>query len=476
MKLWQKIFLCTLALVVLAVNITSWVLLASNHEAAVSAERRNALFSHEYLSSTLKNKIVFERLKGNIILFSESEVADIVYEVLEEQNNSYAGVYLFQEDSCIVRNNDLDTSQVRELLSTSSEDSSHLTQIKEINHEFFLFTSSVVTLEAYDYTFITSKNISYVYEQYEQQLQFVRLFSIAAAVLCAGVLLSIVKFLLLPLQKVQDATRQIADGNYEKRLTVKGSDEISELSQNMNRMADSIEENISALKEVAENRKNFIANLAHEMKTPLTSILGFADILRIKRNVDEEERREYAGIIVEETKRMRSLSGKLMELITVGNTQADFTYSDISVLLDEVHLSLTPILKMRNLSLIVTASSIILPVDKELFKSLIYNLIDNAIKASHENGKILLTATAEKEGAEIRIQDFGIGIPEQDLQKIMEPFYMVDKVRTRKGGGAGLGLALCAEIAALHQGTISVESELDKGTTVILKFKGGSSS
>jgi len=145
----------------------------------------------------------------------------------------------------------------------------------------------------------------------------------------------------------------------------------------------------------------------------------------------------------------------------------------IESLANDIELSLKPILENRGLNLKVEIEDIWLTIDKELFKSLLYNLIDNAIKASTMGQTISLIGKSKEGHVLIKVVDEGIGIPEDEIDHIIKPFYMVDKIRTRKNGGAGLGLALCVEIARLHNGTISIESKVGKGTCVCIDIKGG---
>lgn len=112
-------------------------------------------------------------------------------------------------------------------------------------------------------------------------------------------------------------------------------------------------------------------------------------------------------------------------------------------------------------------------VDRELFKSLLYNLVDNAIKASQEGGKIQVLGRFEHGQFCIEVEDEGVGIPKEEIEKITQAFYMVDKVRSRASGGAGLGLALCAEIVSTHRGMMRFESKLGEGTRVLIRMKGG---
>lgn len=240
----------------------------------------------------------------------------------------------------------------------------------------------------------------------------------------------------------------------------------------MNIMADSIEENVTLLQETAENRKQFINNLSHEMKTPLTSILGFADIMRIKRNITPEELAEYSGIIFEEAKRLKSLSGKLMEIITVGETNLEFTEVTASSLFSQLELVFKPIFEKNNMNFSISYDECILCIDLELFKSMLFNIVDNAVKASSKDNTIYINERFTNGIINISVRDEGIGIDKKELNKITEPFYMIDKARSRKAGGAGLGLALCKRISEIHNARLIIESETGVGTTVTIVMKG----
>ena len=241
----------------------------------------------------------------------------------------------------------------------------------------------------------------------------------------------------------------------------------------MNRMAQAVEKNIKALEDVAEDRNQFIANLSHEMKTPLTSILGFSDLLQIKNDLSEEKRLEYVSIIKEEASRMRTLSGKLMEMITVGEANVDWQEEDTEEIFTEIGVSLHVVAKSHQMELTCVCEKGRLRMDKELIKSLVYNLADNAMKASKAGNTIAIQGWFAQGMFFFSVTDQGIGIPKEEIAKITQAFYMVDKARSRASGGAGLGLALCVEIARLHQGELTIRSEMGKGTVVMVRMKGG---
>lgn len=466
MKLWQKVFLFTLILVMLAVGVTSILLLENSFTLAMNQKKQSVYNEHEFWITNFKSIAITERLKQNVVVLEETQVEKLMKENMEEEA---ANSTIFLDEECTqICANKKETIPEELLLLVKKEKSVCMQGKKEK-----MYTASLERIEGVNYYFVTVKDISDVVRIHEDMLQRIQIISMGCAVGIAMVLLVVVKLLLHPLQRINAGTRAIAQGEYEKRIPEKGRDELSELAHNMNRMAEAVEKNVKALEDVAENRKQFIDNLSHEMKTPLTSILGFSDLLQIKKEISEEKRMEYAGIIKEEATRMRTLSGKLMELITVGEANVEWRQEDMKQLFEEVGNSLKIVAQKQKMYLSCEAEAGNLLVDKELFKSLLYNLVDNAIKASGEGDRIQVQGYFQEEEFIIVVEDEGIGIPGEELEKITQAFYMVDKARSRKKGGAGLGLALCTEIVALHQGTIRFESELNQGTRVIIKMKGG---
>lgn len=270
-----------------------------------------------------------------------------------------------------------------------------------------------------------------------------------------------------PLNFISEKITEIAGGDYGQRINSKKQDEIGELSNNVDEMAKAIQERIIMIERESENRRIFIDDLSHELKTPLTTIMGYGDLLRIKPDISEEEKRKYGGLIVSETNRLKMLSDKLMQLINVENMNKDsFVKVKLKKLLGELKLAFLPQMQTKNLSLILDCDQSEAVIDQDLFKSMVGNMIDNAIKASRDKGIIRISCKTDNKGLSICVEDNGIGIPQNELEKILEPFYMVDKSRSRKSGGAGIGLALCNKIAQAHRGRITIESVENKGTKV----------
>ena len=246
--------------------------------------------------------------------------------------------------------------------------------------------------------------------------------------------------------------------------------EMRELAQNINVMAQSVENHTEKLKLQAENRRQFVDSLAHEMKTPLTSILGFADMLRISRKIPEEKKAEYADIIFEEAKRLKNLSGKLMELSMTKHVDLDVAMVSAKELVLELKKTLAPLLAQKRARLLTKTEDMLVPMDRELMKSVFYNLIENACKASKDGQSILFTAERQDDQAVFRVTDKGIGMSEKDVKMAMEPFFMVDKLASRQAGGTGLGLMLCFEIVRQHKGRIHIDSQIGEGTMVTVSL------
>ena len=228
---------------------------------------------------------------------------------------------------------------------------------------------------------------------------------------------------------------------------------------------------ISNLEDVANRREEFIASFAHELKTPLTAIIGYADMIRSKE-MTPKSRFTAAGYIFSEGKRLEALSLKLMDIIVAGKQGFELKTFEIGYFIRSIAAVTVPSLSNDGITLDMRWEPGEIKVEPDLFKTLMINLVDNARKASKKNDTIELFGKAEKGGYALYVRDHGRGMKKEELSKITEPFYMIDKSRSRAQNGAGLGLALCQRIAELHATELQYESEPGKGTTVRIFLKG----
>lgn len=273
------------------------------------------------------------------------------------------------------------------------------------------------------------------------------------------------------LRRLTTAVRQISGGDLSTRSRLNSSDEFGQLSRDFDAMADKLQENISRLESDIENQESFMGAFAHELKTPMTSIIGFADLLR-QGNLDENTRMMAAEYIHSEGHRLERLSFKLLDLILLKKDAITMKRVWLATYLAEVERAMSPSLKARGITLVCKADQKRVALEPDLVKSLLYNLIDNAAKAMDGEGIIAVRGTAIPGGCQFQVADNGRGMPKEELTRITEAFYRVDKARSRSQGGAGLGLALCKQIAELHKGSIQYTSEPGKGTRVTVTLYG----
>ncbi|MCD8037017.1 MAG: HAMP domain-containing histidine kinase [Clostridiales bacterium] len=348
-------------------------------------------------------------------------------------------------------------------------------KITEDGENIMLIFASPIEINSSIYYIETTKDITYIYADRAATLSRIQLITLASVLLTALVTLIVSHFLTRSITELSKTARRFAKGNFEVRAKQKGNDEIAVLSKDFNFMADSIEQKIDELKDRAERQEEFTSSFAHELKTPLTSIIGYSDMIRTMP-LSDEETMEYANYIYRQRKRLESLSYKLLELIASGKNDIELKEVPAEGLIRDVYNTVTPSLAERNISMSVSISKAVLIGDKDLLSSLLINLIDNARKASSEGSVIELKGRSDGNYYKISVKDHGIGIPKSELSHITEAFYMVDKSRARKEGGAGLGLSLCSRIVGIHNGSWEIQSRegIDTTITVRLPMKGGS--
>lgn len=317
--------------------------------------------------------------------------------------------------------------------------------------------------------FVTQWDISKTLLQQETLRQyFLRCYLVGMA---AGMALLILLSALLtgPLNKMSGAARRMAEGNYGDRLSLKSQDEIGELAGSFNRMADAVEEKIDELAKAAQAKEDFVANFAHELKTPLTSIIGYADTI-YQKELSREETRRASWHIWNEGMRLEALSLKLMDLIVLGREDLLLTELPGEELLQDLKEGLLPLFWEKQVDFQLQAERAYVLADYDLLKTLLINLTDNSIKAGATRIELQGQVKEEKSYL-ISVRDNGCGIEPEELSRVTEAFYMADKARSRKQHGAGLGLALADRIAELHGDRLHFESRKGEGTVVSFSLR-----
>lgn len=312
-------------------------------------------------------------------------------------------------------------------------------------------------------------------ELYEMRSALLRQYYVALIVLLSAGGISIyllARYITRPISRLGRVAGRIAGGNYESRSNIRSHDEIGALSRSFNRMTDRLVEEMERKTLEAKQKEDFTAAFAHELKTPLTSIIGYADMLNTMK-MSEQESAEATYYIYNQGKRLESLSHKLLNLVGMDRTPIDLRPVQAKRLEENVRNTVRPIWVQRKIHGKVEMDKGIIWGDEELLLSLFYNLLDNAAKAMDkgEAGFILMKGTRLADDRyEVKVVDNGRGIPESEINRITEAFYMVDKSRSRKEGGAGIGMALCNKIISLHGGSLQITSKLGEGTVMVVTF------
>lgn len=346
-------------------------------------------------------------------------------------------------------------------------------QFAEVDSRIYVLVAGKILQADTGIYFITGVDVERVFLQQEQMIQ--RFGYVYAVAIGAGVLLIILLSVLLtrPIKQLTEATKKIADGNYQERIRVSSEDEVGQLARHFNRMSQAVEEKVQELSDSARQKEDFVANFAHELKTPLTSIIGYSNRI-YQKDLSREELKQAAWYIWNEGMRLEALSHKLMDLTVLNHKEFVLQEMQADLLLQELTKEETEIIKEKNVRLSCEAETAYISVEYDLFQSLLLNLIDNSIKAGADN--LWLRGYVDGENFYvIELEDNGSGIPESEIKRIKEAFYMVDKSRSRKQHGAGIGLSLAEKIAEIHGSSLYFESDGKSGTKVSIRLncKGG---
>lgn len=501
MKLFTKIFLLGMLIFGLAFSASGYFLLHYSLESSLARESEFALKQYQYdkftvqsallTSSTFTISMIYndELLPENYQTFAiwesfsenfkwEYQEADLFRLLAEELSVPAA---FFAEDHSLLYSNiqGLDPSFLNDLT-----ENTHAWQFCRSGKGGSILVGSVLRYEnlpaagtadgsAVDSTpaggqliyFVTQWDISKTLLQQETLRQYFLQCYLAA--MAAGMILLIFlsAFLTSPLNKMSKAARRMAEGDYRERLSLGRRDEIGTLAESFNQMAGAVEEKIDELARAAREKEDFVANFAHELKTPLTSIIGYADTI-YQKELSREETRKASWHIWNEGMRLESLSQKLMELTVLGRQDFPLTALPADELLQDAADGLAPLFQEKKINFSLQAEPAYVLADYDLLKTLLINLTDNSIKSGATQIELQGKIEAQGKKYSISVRDNGCGMEQEELSRITEAFYMVDKTRSRKQHGAGLGLALADKVAGLHGDKLHFESRKGVGTTV----------
>ncbi len=461
MKFFWKLYFSIMVITMSCFSIGSYMLIQSGFHATLEREIENAYNENDIISSILNNLFFYD----STVSFSSVQ-EDIMINFLKDitiQNDTNILFCLKNNKGEIIYMDGSFSNDDKSIESLTSKQQCYRI-VKEKGH-YYIYTIKPFSNDI----FIENKReITAIFHNKEEQFQLLLFYSVVLLMMSTILIYIVTRWLVSPIKNLSLTTKKITLDNNFKPIQVKGDDEIAQLTKDFNVMSDRLLTSMNEIQDNAEKQSLFVGNFAHELKTPLTTIIGYGDMLRSKK-LPEEQVIRYADHIVKEGKRLESLSMKLLDLIVL--KKQDFILSKVYVpeflkgVKEEFFIS------KKDIDVDIDIEESYIMIEPDLMKTVIINLLDNASKAIDYCGKIEIMGKKVKNGYTISVSDNGRGIPKEEISHIMEAFYMVDKSRSRTQGGVGLGLAIVKEILYVHHAHISFESEINQGTRVTLHFK-----
>lgn len=469
MKLFWRLLMGMLAIIILSFTVFGTVLLQTSFHSSLEREKENSLeemhmFQYTFLAS-------MEGLSESSYTMDEETLRVLAESIGDNVGDNRNSFCIYNETGNSIYPVGQQAGDLFRLLQEENKKSGIcIWRLEESGGSHVI--DALVRMESGGeiYYLGVQRDIQYVYDNRALMIRNYRtallLLSGMAAVLSALLAAAFTR----PIRRLSQATRAFSEGNYDKRVRVEGSDEMALLMQDFNQMADQLQANIRSLRESARRQEEFTGAFAHELKTPLTSMIGYGEML-LMMDLPEEDRRQSADYIYRESKRLERLAYKMMELIQLGKGELSMGTVEMNQLGRDLQNHTAALLETKKISYCFDFQKGTIRGDWDLLLSLLGNLVDNARKACRMEGEITVSGREKEDGSyQVCVIDDGCGMPEEEACRITEAFYMIDKSRARKEGGAGLGLAICERIIKVHHAEWKIESKEGEGTKITILF------
>lgn len=470
MKFWQKTFLCIIIVFLAAFDILAYLMIQKSYE--ISRQREIQTAENEYY---IINNTMTERLNSVSQHYQQLNSENIVYYVMP-----YVWYYADQ-NICFevsVAGEQVDIGTEGQLLDYQPQDITpgfKFTQFYRQGDKLYLLIGNFLNVDETPIRLTYIKDVSSLLADHQQRIEYaVKIAMIGSGCLSVCLMIMLIG-LTRPIRKLNQAAEEITKGNYDKRVRLASHDEIGEFAANFNQMVDHVEEHIKKLSEHTEAKQRFIDDFSHEMRTPMAAVIGYGELLKTA-DINEEQRLMAINYVISEGNRLQNLSKKLLMLSSM--QQEDLLMEPVILrdVIDRVIDSLAIVYRDKQIRFEITLTDEQILGNADLLESLFQNLLENAARALSPNGTIVVDAELTEQQLGIIIADDGIGIPSDQIDKVMEPFYRIDKVRSRASGGAGLGLSICQRICQLHQAELIVKSDPQVPGTIVKVLFGSQSS
>lgn len=458
MKFLYKILLCTIIIMATAFGVSGYFFVNYVFETALEREIEQALDDSNILQFAFETAAL--NVPAKYAVLQDVAVKQIGAKL--ESGGAGSGRLLRlsgeEKQSLFVSDGFVEDTS---LLESITEHSKTWKIIQQDGH-YYIQTGIIVNALDRELYLETMEDVTEVFAERAMGFSVYRRMTIAMLLVSASVMLLICTWLTKPIRILTGATRRMSEGEYSHRAKQVSSDELGQLTKDFNSMAGVLEGTIDRLKDEVRAREDFIAAFAHELKTPLTAIIGYADLLR-SRKLDEEKHFLSANYIYTEGKRLESMSFRLLDLIVTRREQIALQPVQAGELFGYLQNMFAG---NKEQKLELSWEEAMAWAEINLMKSVLLNLVDNAFKASPPDSVVEVGGKKTESGYEFRVRDYGVGIPQEEVKKVTEAFYMVDKSRSRSRNGAGLGLTLCVEILRLHESELKIESREGEGTEI----------
>jgi signal transduction histidine kinase len=461
MRFWQRAYLSTLLVFVIFFYLSIYMVSNYAYRTSLNSERERSFGEAGFIAVSLEREMIG-------IIENDENIGDDGFHFFRRYADYYKSRNIYLE---LWKNNDFIVGNIpgSPMMAYEVNVGGQLAKVVEYGQNRFMLVAGSFEVGSDSYSLIYAHDLKGFTAEHSSLTRFLIVSAAVLSVLLSAVLFFLLRHLSKPIEKLDEAARRISGGDFSMRVPVYGKDELAAFAWSFNSMADEIEAKVHELQTTAEQKQRFIDNLAHELRTPLTTIRGYADYLKNAR-ICEDDRIESLDFIVSESNRIVVMANKLLDIALMRNSTFEAVEISVPELLHDIAQKLNPKLSEKRIKLEMIGEQGVVTGDRVLLESMLYNLLDNAIKASDVEGAIHLSCLTETGYCAIEILDFGKGMPDEHIGKLTEPFYRVDKARSRSDGGAGLGLALCGQIAELHNAELVFQSEVGKGTTVRLTF------
>lgn len=462
MKFWIKLMLGVVIIISIILSFSRYITVRQNFINSLEKEVKQNSNKHRLERYYLDSNIVSKIQQGEE--FTDDHLIEYIKSLYSYMENDLESVEIYAEDTSQIFSNFDKTGDLGLQNLFDKENDKYI--IREIENENYMVFCSYYTVSNVSMYIVNIYDITSIYEERTRQLKDIMLTDMIVLAISSIAIAIFSRFLTTPIEELNNATKKISSGMFSERVKVKTNDEIGELADSFNIMAEKIENQINSLELSIKQKDDFISGFSHEIKTPMTAIIGYSDLLRLK-NCSDDVRIPALNYIYSESKRLEELSYKLLSLMEISEDKIELKDVKIKEFLEKVSKKIA----LDDIQIKLNLEEGIVKIDESLLEIVIRNLVQNAKKAEPKDNCIYIIGNKKENKYIISVIDNGIGIPKEHIQRVTEDFYMVDKSRSRKNGGTGIGLSLCKKILEFHNSKINIESEENVGTRVFFELE-----